>query len=360
MDMNSQDGQTLNYRYKFNCRYTEEELLDGYKDRKALIRYKRAILGTILMVIGELIFTCLHLKSIYFKHFAWYKSYIFWLICALGFMLVFLRNHDKFMWNSMPERTYSPQISTYDLYLCETCLVVIYSITGVKKVINYEEIDIYEVNNYFLLEHEYLNGYYISKEKLGKDQADNVRKFLKDKSKIKNLQLPFIFRKFARMPIVAEIAIIVVMLGAIIFNVQANNKTPLIGDEVVCNNLGIIVEEGGHLLYGNANSLQLYKVNLTLKSYRLDDGEGKELNPFEFKLVDKDDNEYKWFNILEPNELRAGAVLDSEEKINRNMYFRVPMNVQPEYLVYTTYNEKSKEFTRKILLKEKNEEEDKE
>ncbi len=354
MDINDECLQSMKCIYGFNCKYTQEQLLDGYKDRKALIRYKRSILGTILILIGGLILTVAFSKSIYFKYFGWYESYIFWLICALIFMTIFIGNHDKFMWNSMPQRIYSPQISNYELCLCEEGLVVIYNITGIKKTIKYQEINTYEVNNYFLLEHEYLNGYYISKEELGEYEIDNIRKFIEEKSKrkIKKIKLPFILSKFARMPVLVEAGVIGIILTILIFNIQANNITPMIGEEIICNNLGIIVEKTEHVLYGNANSLQIYRVNVTLKSYEIDNGKGKKLNPFDFKVIDKNGNQYKWFKTVLPNELGLGVVLGSEEKINRDMYFRVPSNVQLEYLIYTTYNNKSKQFTEKICLKE--------
>lgn len=64
MNENINNGQADSYLYKFCCKYTEKELIDGYKDRKARIRYKRASLG----IIASIIFT---------------------------------GNHHKFMWNSI-------------------------------------------------------------------------------------------------------------------------------------------------------------------------------------------------------------------------------------------------------------------
>jgi len=78
------------------------------------------------------------------------------------------------------------------------------------------------------------------------------------------LKLPFILKKFARMPILIEAGIIGMILTILIFNIQTNNTTLLIGEEVICNNLGITVEETEHCTYGNANSLELYKVNVLI------------------------------------------------------------------------------------------------
>ncbi|MFD3158019.1 DUF4352 domain-containing protein [Haloimpatiens sp. FM7330] len=360
MEINNQDEQLRNCMYRLNCKYKEEELLDGYKDRKARIRYKRAILGTIAIFIISLLKTVVYSKSMYFKHVAWYQNCTFWILCALCFMLVFAGNSDKCMWNSRPERTYSIETSTYELYLCEEFLVIFYNITGVKKVIKYNELDMYEVNNYFLLETEYLNGYYISKEKLGEHQTNNVREFLKTKGKVKNLKLPFVFSKFARMPILVEILIIVALLGTLVFKVQMDNKkVASIGEMVVCNNLGITVEEAEHTTYGNSNPIQLFRVNVLLQSFQRNDGKGRKYSPVTFKLVDKDGQEYRWFSISDPNELKTGF-LDNEEKTSGDIYFLVPSNEEPEYLIYTSYNRKHKKLTEKILLKKNIEEKNKE
>lgn len=335
------------YKYKFSCNYTEKELIDGYMDRKASIRYKRALLGTIAVPLMAIVFS----KSSYYKHFAWYQSYIFWIICALMFMVVFAGNNHKIMWNSMSQRTYSAQTSNYDIYLCEDCVNIIYTLSGIRKVFKYDELNMYEVNNYILLENEYLNGYYISKEKVGEYQIENVKSFLNSKSKIKNLQLPAALNKFARMPLIAEIIIIALLIVPIIFNMQTNTaKQAVIGERVICNNLGITVKEASHVEYGKSNPIELYKVDLLLENFQKDTAGSKEYSQVDFKLIGKDENKYGFFSITDPNELKSGE-LNENENVSGVLYFKVPSGEEPEYLIYTTYNKKnSQQFSKKIYL----------
>lgn len=354
MDISNQNMLSINYRYEFNCKYTKEQILDGYKDRKARIRYMRAIIGTIIIIIFSVIKSIIFSGSIFFKHMAWYQDCTFWLICALGFMIAFISSHDKIIRNIMPEHIYSPQSSTYKLYLCEDYIVVIFYITGIKKVFKYDDICIYEVNNYFILQNNYLNGIYISKQKLCLQEIKNIRKFLESKSKkrIKNLKLPLILGRFARMPIFIEVGIIAVLLFILIYNVHLNNsKVALIGERVVCNNLGITVNEVSDIMINNGSNLKVCRVNLLLESFQRNGITGKKYNPYDFRLVDKNGNQYKCIILNEPNELKI-VELGSEEKIIGDIYFTIPSHVEPEYLAYSSYNKVNSKITEKILLQE--------
>ncbi|WP_097026970.1 DUF4352 domain-containing protein [Clostridium peptidivorans] len=352
MKQNFENNEPIEYKYKFSCKYEKDELIDAYMDRKARIRYKRAFLGTIICLAIIIIFS----KSNYFQQAALYKNYVFWCLSGVLFMTIFLRNHHKFMWKSLAERSFSSQTNTYDIYLCEDCINLIFPLIGIKKVFNYDEIDVYEVKDYFILENEYLNGFNISKEKIGKNAIDNVRDFLKSKTKIKNLGLPVPLRKFSRMPIYLEIIIIIILLiPSVVPTLTTTASKAVIGERVVCNNLGIKVKETSRVSFGRNNPIYLYKAELELESFEKETAAGKSYNAVEFKLVSKDGKEYQRFSISDPKEIKSGA-LHEKESISGDLYFKVPSVEEPEYLIYTTYNKsRSKQYSQKIYLGDKGE-----
>ncbi len=352
LEQNFDSSEPIEYKYKFNCKYEKSELIDAYMDRKAPIRYKRAFLGTIIFLAIIIIFS----KSNYFEKAALYKNYVFWCLSGVLFMMIFLRNHHKFMWKSLAGRSFAPQANTYDIYLCEDCINLIFPLSGIKKVFNYDEIDVYEVKDYFILENEYLNGFNIAKEKIDKNTIDNVRNFLKNKTRVKNLGLPFPLRKFARMPIYVEIIIIMILLIPVAVPMLTTTTSKVVmGESVVCNNLGIKVKKTSHVSFGKSNPIDLYKVELELESFEKETAAGKSYSETEFKLVSKDGKEYQRFSISDPKEIKSGA-LKEKESISGDLYFKVPKVEEPEYLIYTAYNKsKSKQYSQKIYLSNKGE-----